>query len=539
MSTLSDHVQLTIVKNTVGISAAGFGTPLILSHSATWVERTRTYGSMLDVVADWAVGTPEYGAANALFAQSPCPQQIKIGRAALKPTQQYAIGAIQAINSDPYSINVVGPGITTSTATYTSDSTATTQEIHNGLVTALNAVTGKNYTAAFASLASLAPQTFVVLSQALGELTITAHGLNTGDGPVQLTTTGTLPTGLALATNYWVIKFDANTIQLATSLANAFAGTVIVLSTAGSGTMTETPQAGALSPILPLLVTGSAPGNWFSLEVTDASLLSNKQTHADPGIATDLNNISLKDDDWYALITLFNSPQVVAAAASNIEAKSKIYVFDVNETDAINTVVGNGDTLDAQHTLARSRSMGCYHPSPTNFFAAAWLGRMLPILPGSDDWKWKVLSGVAPVTLTSTNDVNLRARSANTIQTVAGANITWEGNVASSDFIDNTRGVDWLQDDMTKGVYAALINAGKVPFTDNGIALVESEIRASLRRAISNGILTNSPAPVVTVPKAANVTQSNRALRILPNITFSANLAGAVHKVQISGVVSV
>lgn len=57
---------------------------------------------------------------------------------------------------------------------------------------------------------------------------------------IQLTTTGTLPTGLSLATDYFVIRLSATTISLATSLANAVAGSVINITGAGSGTNTAT-----------------------------------------------------------------------------------------------------------------------------------------------------------------------------------------------------------------------------------------------------------------------------------------------------------
>src|SRR6202043_1283763 len=59
----------------------------------------------------------------------------------------------------------------------------------------------------------------------------------------QLTTTGALPTGLSTSTNYFVIVVDVNTIQLASSLANAIAGTAIVPSVQGSGNDTFTATA--------------------------------------------------------------------------------------------------------------------------------------------------------------------------------------------------------------------------------------------------------------------------------------------------------
>ena len=70
-----------------------------------------------------------------------------------------------------------------------------------------------------------------------------AHGLQTGDGPVRLTTTGTLPAGLALATDYWIIWIDADTFYFATSLANAYAGTRVDITTTGTGTHTVSDTA--------------------------------------------------------------------------------------------------------------------------------------------------------------------------------------------------------------------------------------------------------------------------------------------------------
>lgn len=52
---------------------------------------------------------------------------------------------------------------------------------------------------------------------------------------VTLTTTGTLPSGLSLATTYYIIRASATTIQFATSQANANAGTPIDITTQGSG----------------------------------------------------------------------------------------------------------------------------------------------------------------------------------------------------------------------------------------------------------------------------------------------------------------
>lgn len=55
---------------------------------------------------------------------------------------------------------------------------------------------------------------------------------------VRFTTTTTLPAGLSLATDYYVIRIDNTTFKVATSYANAIAGTAIDITDAGTGTHT-------------------------------------------------------------------------------------------------------------------------------------------------------------------------------------------------------------------------------------------------------------------------------------------------------------
>ncbi len=73
-------------------------------------------------------------------------------------------------------------------------------------------------------------------------VTLASHGLVTGEVG-QLTTSGGLPAGLSLATNYYIIRATANTFGFATSYANAIAGTLVDITTQGTGNQTFTPTA--------------------------------------------------------------------------------------------------------------------------------------------------------------------------------------------------------------------------------------------------------------------------------------------------------
>ena len=65
------------------------------------------------------------------------------------------------------------------------------------------------------------------------EITITAHGWATGDTVVYDRNSNTALTNLTDGSTYYVIKVDADTIKLATTAANAVAGTAITLSATG------------------------------------------------------------------------------------------------------------------------------------------------------------------------------------------------------------------------------------------------------------------------------------------------------------------
>lgn len=439
---LADIVRVNIAVLSAGITQAGFGIPLILSHSATWVERTRTYTSAAGVLADFAATTPEYLAAQAEFSQSPAPPKIMIGRSAVKPTQWHVFTVAAVSDSTAYSVRIGAQ-----TATFTSGVGTTNDLIAAGLLAAINALA----------------------APALGA-------------------TATL-TGAALS----------RTVTL----------------------------------------TANAAGNWTGLEVVRTDLLSVAQTHADPGIATDLAAILNESQAWYALITLFNSKLYVAAAALWIEANERFYMADSQDTDIIN--VADSGASDIAHTLkaaSYARTAVVYHPANDAWLAASWCGALLPLDPGSETWKFKTLATVPATVLTATQITNLKAKYCGWYYSINSKNITTEGKVAANEWIDVIRFRDWLKARMQERIFVRLTQTKKVPFTDKGLVVIEGEIRAQLADGVSVGGLADVPAPDVVMPLVATISPANKSARILDGITFSGTLAGAIHELTINGTIS-
>lgn len=74
--------------------------------------------------------------------------------------------------------------------------------------------------------------------------TATTHALITGDGPLYVSNAGgALPAGLSATTAYYAIYVSANTFKLATSYADAGAGTAVDITTDGTGTQTLSDSA--------------------------------------------------------------------------------------------------------------------------------------------------------------------------------------------------------------------------------------------------------------------------------------------------------
>ena len=114
--------------------------------------------------------------------------------------------------------------------------------------------------------------------------------------------------------------------------------------------------------------------------------------------------------------------------------------------------------------------------------------------------------------------------------------VTFNGTMASGEWIDVIRGLDWLEDDMTKEVFGILAGSSKIQFTDAGVSVIKSGVRASLKRAEARGIITDDWT--VSAPLVADVSTADKSARNLPDVKFTATLAGAVHTVAITGVVS-
>jgi len=285
----------------------------------------------------------------------------------------------------------------------------------------------------------------------------------------------------------------------------------------------------------------------FSVSVSPEILAVQKGLILQPLIAVnpvsdDLTAINNANSDWYALIAITRNVPTVKAIAAWVEARIKLFGTSSSDLDIINVPAGTDTTSIAAffNQLGYVRTFVMYHQDAlSDFPEAAWFGKVLPLDPGSETWKFKTLASISYSNLTTTQSNNALNKKANTYEFVGGVGITGNGTVAQGEYIDTIRGIDWLTARIQEFVFSVLVQNPKVPYTDAGITVIQAEVMRALSLGVANGFLTNDPSPMVTVPRASDVPPADKANRILRNVRFQATLAGAIHAVVIRGTVSI
>lgn len=271
-------------------------------------------------------------------------------------------------------------------------------------------------------------------------------------------------------------------------------------------------------------------------------------TTTDPGIAADLAIAIAADNTWYGLAIDSCSKAEIVAAAAFAEANKKLFV----QTSCESTVPDNAQTTDVASTVQTSAyhyTAILYNGNNTKAHSALeWQsGRFAGSpTPGNDTWEYQTLPGIAADALTETQFATLGNKFATGYVNIQGVNVTASGGIANTnsggkngfgEFIDVRRFLDWQIAQIQIGLYIQLLGPGKTPFTDKGIASLANVILGALQRGEQAGGLVVGSS-VVTQILASQVSASDRGNRVLRNLNWSAQLAGAVHLVVSSGTVT-
>jgi hypothetical protein len=291
-----------------------------------------------------------------------------------------------------------------------------------------------------------------------------------------------------------------------------------------------------------ITITAANAGEGFSISVGDN--LSVAQSAANLGPVEEIISARDIDDNWYFLLDTTHTPLQVKLIAAYIETQIKMYAYQTDDANSKSVVEGSDSTslMKVLKTAGYDRTFGIWVPTADlgEYKIAAWVGLMAPKDPGSATWKFKTGRGITSDSFTTQEKTNIKGKNGNIYITIAGVDMFEEGKVASGEFVDIIVGTDWIQSRIQEEVFALFVAEDKVPYSDGGIEAIVLQVENVLDQAVQRTILLGGEdGPVVTAPRRSETEAADRAARFLRDIRFTGLYAGAIHKTQIDGTLSI
>jgi len=254
---------------------------------------------------------------------------------------------------------------------------------------------------------------------------------------------------------------------------------------------------------------------------------------------------ALATNGWYCICPVGLEDSEVAEIIQWTETQNKICGYIDDDPEA--PIVTTGLYLRSYGVYPKVTEDQLWNDIPAENkygMAVAMAAKAMHYHAGEETWALKALAAVTPSKLTSNFINKLTKANLSYVLTVASKNVTMGGKTNFGEWIDVIRFRDWLQNDMQVRVVNLLIVNPKIPYTDNGIGLVENQMLASLKDGQKFGGIAPTEYDadgnanqgyVTSVPLASELTSTQKSSRVLENCKFAARLAGAIHLVEISG----
>jgi hypothetical protein len=291
------------------------------------------------------------------------------------------------------------------------------------------------------------------------------------------------------------------------------------------------------SPNQVLTITATNAGQPFTFSTTTSSSdLTLTQTTADVGPDTGLTAIVAAGGyNWYGLIMTSRNDQDILQAAAWIEAQAYGYIFIACNSDSAVISNSGGNVLATLKGDSYTRTAFLWSSQQAHYPEAGWMGLGLPQTPGSWNWSWKTIAGITADTesgLTDTGISNLNLNNGNFFISFGGLSETQNGIMVGGQYIDVIIGRDWIKANIQSALMNLFSQTPKINYDDHGIGLICNALQGVLKQAVTMNILSSY---VLTPPLASSFSSAQKQTRVLPNITWTGKLAGAVDAVTITG----
>lgn len=314
------------------------------------------------------------------------------------------------------------------------------------------------------------------------------------------------------------------------------------------------------------VITSATTGTSSTVATTDTGTLSSLMGFA--GSATSVAGVAAESlasaitalldyNTWYMVCVAPDaSDDSIVEAAGLIEAASpsRMIGFTTQNSTEIDSTASS--TLGSRlKGLGYNRTILVYS-SDSPVAAASVFGRMTTInFEGSNTTltlKFKQLPGVTAENLRSSQAEALKSHNVNAFCAYQNdTSILQEGITSGGWFIDETHGLDWLQNRVETDLWNLLYTSKKVGQDESGATAIVSCVNKSLEQGVTNGLIapgvwngdafgalesgdTLSTGYYVYIQPFDEQSQSDREARKAPPIQIAVKLKGAVHFINVT-----
>ena len=242
-----------------------------------------------------------------------------------------------------------------------------------------------------------------------------------------------------------------------------------------------------------------------------------------------------------ALTEHFDKDFYFVTADTQVVAEVKA-VADVVEGEGFKLFGTTLTSLADLQTLATNkydRTFAIVHTTVGEYPAEALIGGHGSKTVGTITYKDKKLVGITPQDFNAARLGEIETLFGFAYVTKSGDNVTSEGTLLSGEYIDVIHGKDWIKVNGEAAIQKVFTNNDKVGYDDPDIPLLATALENVLIAATTNRIIArdenNRPLYQITIVPRAQTNPADRAARVYKGLSFSLELAGAIHSANVKG----
>ena len=261
------------------------------------------------------------------------------------------------------------------------------------------------------------------------------------------------------------------------------------------------------------------------------------------GLVEAIKTYQETNNDWYVFLTDQTDDEYLdklAEFAESSEPTEGELTAGAEDHRKLYIAQTNSKTYSTKH----ARTVVVYTENTDEHADAAWLGAVGPWYPQSVTWKFKMPDGISVPALTNSEITALETNNVNFVTNEYKKNYVKNGTCMDGEWIDVVLGKDWIARMMREALYDIFLSNAKISYDDDGFTKVAEGVFNTMNNATKYGIIAVNPETqsgiyTVNVPKRSEATDEQAKSRQMPDITWEAQLDGAVHGVKAKGTLKV